>query len=157
MLSRKGPALLTLTIGAALVLTPGVPAQGKKSDSVVKAKATAERPDRAGKQVVTITLEIDPKFYLYANPVGNEDFEDNRTEVTITGKSKPESVKVEYPPGSTKKEKGLQYRIYKDRVTIKAVVTWGKAEPGPLGIAIKVQACDNNRCLLPATIKLTVP
>ena len=45
------PGCLALTVGSAL-------AQAKKSDSVVKATATADKPDAQGKQTVTITLEI---------------------------------------------------------------------------------------------------
>jgi hypothetical protein len=149
-----------MVLAAGLVLAVGqqAPAQGKKSDSVVKAKASADKPGSDGKQVVTIVLEIDPKFHLYANPVGNEDLASSQVVVTITGKAKPQSVKVDYPPGKTKKDSVVgEYKIWEGKVTVKATVQRAKGDTGPLNVAVKVQACDEKKCLLPATIKLSVP
>ncbi len=41
----------------------------KTSADVVKATATADKPDADGKQTVTITLNIEKPWHLYANPV----------------------------------------------------------------------------------------
>ena len=57
MTLRLTTALLALAACLAL-MTTGAVAQGKKSDSVVKATAKATKPE-GGKQTVTITLEID--------------------------------------------------------------------------------------------------
>ena len=131
-------------------------AAGGKSDKVVKATASAGKADSDGKQVVTIVLEVESPFYLYANPVGKEDLEAAQTTVTATGKTK--LVKVDYPAGETKTDKVLgDYKVYKGKVTIKATVRRGKGDTGALGLAVKLQACDNKRCLFPATIKLSVP
>ena len=73
MIVRKFAALALLA-----ALAAPVSAQPKGSDSVVKATATASKPDADGKQTVTITLTIDPKYHLYANPVGNQDFDSNQ-------------------------------------------------------------------------------
>jgi thiol:disulfide interchange protein len=150
----------TLALAAALALVTAGPvlAQGSKSDSVVKATAKADKPGDDGKQTVTITLEVDPEFYIYANPVGNEDFDSNKTAVTVTGKKKPESVKVEYPPGKAVKDSVVgDYKIYQGKVTIKAVVQRAKGDAGELAVEVKLQACNKSKCLLPATIKLPVP
>ncbi len=156
MTQRPFAGLAVLTAGLALLACPAALAQ-KKSDSAVKAKATAGKIDKDGKQVVTITLEIDSKYHLYANPVGQADFADTQTTVTISGKVKPESVKVDYPAGQTKKDKTVgDYKIYKGKVTIKATVQRAKGDTGPLSAAVKVQACTETSCLLPATIKLAV-
>src|SRR5581483_6955016 len=126
-------ALLLAAAGTAL-------AQGNKSDSVVKATAKADKPGDDGKQTVTITLEVDPEFHVYANPVGNDDFDSNKTAVTVTGKKKPESVKVDYPPGKPVKDSVVgDYKIYKGKVTIKAVVQRAKGDDGPLEVAVKLQ------------------
>jgi hypothetical protein len=133
-------------------------AQGTKSDSVVKATAKADKPGDDGKQTLTITLEVDPEYHVYANPVGNEDFDSNKTTVSVTGKKKPESVKVDYPPGKAVKDSVVgDYKIYSGKVTIKAVVQRAKGDDGPLEVAVKLQACSKSKCLLPATIKLPVP
>jgi len=63
---------------------------GIKSDSKVKAKAVVGKAGADGKQTLTITLEIEKGWYIYANPVGDEDFEPNKTRVTVKAKDKVE-------------------------------------------------------------------
>jgi thiol:disulfide interchange protein len=146
---------LLLLVGGLLVAAP-VLAQATKSDSVVKAKVTADKPV-GGKQVVTITLEIDPKYHLYANPVGNPDFEASQVKVDVSSARKLESVKIDYPPGKLKKDATAgDYKEYKGKVTIKANVQRAKDDTGPLTVSIKIQACDDSKCLFPSTIKKTV-
>jgi thiol:disulfide interchange protein len=150
--------LASLLAGLMLLTATPVLAQGLKSDSVVKAKATADKPVE-GKQVVTITLDIDAKYHLYANPVGNPDYEANQVSVDVKGKDKAlQSVKVDYPAGTLKKDSAVgDYKIYKGKVTIKATVQRAKGDAGALEVAIKLQACSEKACLMPATIKATVP
>lgn len=156
MILRCVAMLAAITTG---LLTSAAPvlAQGKKSDSVVKAKATADKP-ADGKQVITITLDIDSNYHIYANPVSNPDNESSQTVVSVTGKAKPDSVKVEYPEGKLIKDSLVgDYKIYKGKVTIKATVQRAKNDDGALEVSIKLQACSKTSCLLPATIKLSVP
>jgi hypothetical protein len=149
----------TLACLAILVGLAGtVLAQGKKSDAVVKVQATADKPGADGKQVVTITLNVDASYHIYANPVGNEDLSEAQTVVSITGKVKPEDVKVEYPAGTLIKDKDVgDYKTYEEKVTIKAHVQRAKGDTGPLEVSVKFQACTSKTCLLPATVKVTVP
>lgn len=157
MRTRRVIGLLLLTAGL-LLAADRASGQAKKSDSVVKAKATAGKIGDDGKQAVTIELSIAKKFHLYANPVGNDDFTSNQTSVSITGKNKLEGVKIDYPEGELVKDKVVgDYKVYKDKATIKATVTRGKGDAGPLTVKIKVQACDATRCLEPGTITLSVP
>ena len=158
MNARKALGLALLAAG--LLLAPGDRSfgQAKKSNSVVKAKAEAGKVGADGKQVVTITLDVDPKFHIYANPVGNDDFSSNETSVSITSKAKLGGVKVDYPAGVVKKDKVLgDYKIYKGKVTIKATVKRAKGDTAPLQVAVKLQACSKKACLTPATVKLSVP
>jgi len=147
-------ALAAVVLAAALASVVGA----RTSDKKVKATATADKAGADGKQVVTITLEIDPAYYIYANPVENAVFEPTKTTVTVTGKNKPESVKIDYPPGEvmTLKEAG-EYKVYKGKVTIKATVQRARGDSGPLEVNVKVYACDKDSCLPPGNIKLTVP
>lgn len=127
-----------------------------KSDKVVKATATASQPDATGKQVVTITLQIDKGWHAYANPVGPKDFPGLPTTVTVDAKSKPQGVSVTYPRGKAEKdERGADYFVYENQAVIKAVVQRAKGDTGPLEVSVRVQACTSKNCLLPATIKLT--
>ncbi|MFO0926312.1 MAG: protein-disulfide reductase DsbD N-terminal domain-containing protein [Gemmataceae bacterium] len=148
---RQGLSLLALAAAALFAVVSPASAQGKKSNDVVKATAVAAKA-ADGKHVVTVTLDVDPKYYIYANPVGNADFEPNQTVVQVTG-GKVE--RVAYPAGEVVKDKIVgDFRIYKGKVTIQATVDRGAA---PLEVAVKLQACSKSACLLPGTVKLSVP
>src|SRR5437588_679821 len=130
----------------------------KKSDAVVKVTASADRPDAEGKQLVTISLAIDKGWHTYANPVGLSDLADVQTTVAITAKTKPDAVKVAYPAGKQIKDKIVgDYNVYEDKAVIKAVVQRPKGDANPPEVTVKLQACSDQKCLLPATVKLTVP
>jgi uncharacterized protein YyaL (SSP411 family) len=130
----------------------------KKSDSLVKAKAEADKIGADGKQTVKVTLNVEKGWHIYANPVGNPDQESAATTVTITGKTKPKDVKVDYPKGKLVKDMLVgNYIVYEGEVVIKAVVERAQGDTGPLEVSVKLQACNESTCLLPATIKLSVP
>lgn len=150
--------LLALALPALIVGGSGTAhAQAKKSDAVVKAAATASKADADGKQTVTITLDIDKSWHLYANPAENEDVASAQTEVSVVSRVKPEEVKIEYPVGKLHKDKFGSYRVYEGKIAIKAHVKRAKGDNGPLEVSIKLQACDARTCLIPATVKLSVP
>jgi uncharacterized protein YyaL (SSP411 family) len=129
---------------------------GSGSDSKVKVTARADKPDADGKQVVTVTLQIDAGWHLYANPVP-EDFPGIPTTVSIEAKVKPQEVKIDYPPGKRVKDATFgDHNIYEGKVDIKATVRRAKGDSGPLEVRVKVQTCSDTKCLAPATVKLTV-
>ncbi len=143
---------------ALLVAATLAAARAVKSDSVVKVTAAATKPDADGNQVITLNLDIKDKYHLYSNPPGNEALEDSQVVVTVAGKEKPEAVKVEYPEGKLVKDAAAgDYRIYEGKVAIKAQVRRARGDTSPLEVGIRVQACDDRGCLLPATIKVQVP
>jgi hypothetical protein len=149
-----------LAVVAVAVAVGGDARAQKSSASVVKATVTADKIVD-GKQVVTITLAVDKGWHLYANPVGYMDFVESQTSLTITGKARPEDVKVEYPAGKERTDKigneKIVYKVYEDTVTIKATVQRAKDDTGPLEVVLKFQACSDKQCLLPATVKVPVP
>lgn len=147
-----------LALGAILVgkVEPAL-AQAKKSDSVVKVEVTADKPDADGKQTLTITLDIDKDWHIYANPVDNEDLTNAQTVISVTSKGKLANVKVMYPAGKLQGEKDEKYKVYEGRVAIKAQVKRANGDNQPLEVAIKLQACDARTCLVPAIIKKEVP
>lgn len=157
------PVLMALVVPACLLvletLRPAAAAQGgTKSESKVKASATADKAGADGKQVVTITLAIDKGWHAYANPVDLQDLTDAQTTVTVTGKGKPEVVKIDYPAGKLKKDAVVgDYKVYEDRVEIKATVRRANGDTNPLDVAVKLQVCSERTCLQPSTVKLTVP
>ena len=154
--------LIMMLLGLAFLigfLGPDAQGQGvKKSDAVVKVTATADKPDADGKQVVSVLLVHESGWHSYANPVGHEDLASVQTTVTIAGKNKFDDVKVDYPPGKLIKDKLVgDYKVFEDKVTIKATVRRAKEDTGPLEVNVKFQACSDKSCLLGATVKLTVP
>jgi DsbC/DsbD-like thiol-disulfide interchange protein len=148
-----------LTVALALLLCDAAPAlaQAKKSDSVVKVDIQADKPDANGSQTITITLDIEKGWHVYANPVENEDLTNAQTVVRVASKSKLENVKVEYPNGKLQQESGEKFKIYEGRVAIKAQVKRARSDNTPLEISITLQACNDKTCLQPVTIKKEVP
>ncbi len=130
-------------------------AEAPKTETVVKISATADKPDDAGNQTVTITLDIDKPWYIYANPVGNDMLAPIQTTVKVL--SKVEDAKITYPPGKLKKDTVGDYSIYEGKMVIKAQVKRVKGDTGPLEYSVKIQACDKDSCLLPATVKKSIP
>lgn len=133
-------------------------AQIKKSDAVVHVTAKGEKPDSDGKQIVTLTIKIDKGWHIYANPVGEESFKSVQTVVTLTGESKVQNAKIEYPPGKTIKDTKLEieYRIYEGTIKIKAVVQRAKGDTGALECGVKVYAETDTTMLMPAIVKVPV-
>jgi uncharacterized protein len=155
-MKRWTPRLAALVIltGAVTSVAADPP---KSSVDVVKATAFADKPDADGKQTVAITLTIAKPWHLYANPVGNKDFLDTQTSVSVNAAMKPTKVEVTFPAGKLQKDAVVgDYKIYEDTVTITAAVVRAKGDTSPLAIEVKINACNDNTCLLPGKIKLDV-
>jgi DsbC/DsbD-like thiol-disulfide interchange protein len=133
--------------------TSAVAAPKKSEDRVKVAVKSAKNAD--GSETISIALTIDKGWHIYANPVGFEDLASAQTTVAIDGKPKPEVLKVEFPAGDLVKDVVGEYKVYHDKVTIKAHVRRG--ESSPLTVAIRFQACDNKSCLQASTVKVNVP
>jgi uncharacterized protein len=159
-MARSSPRCVVGLLGLSAVLlcdAGPVLAQAKKSDSVVKVEAKADKPDADGKQSITITLDIDRPWHVYANPVDNEDLTGAQTVISVASKVKLDDVKVEYPTGKLQKDNDEKFKIYEGKVTIKAQVKRAKGDTSPLEVTIKLQACNDKTCLVPATIKKELP
>ena len=87
-----------------------------------------------------------------------EDFPGLPTAVSVEAKTKPESVKVDYPPGKAVRDKTLKldYHVYEEKADIKVVVQRAKGDTSPLTLNVKVQTCSDKHCLLPSMIQLKV-
>ena len=142
----------------ALLLAQNGPAP--KSDAIVKvaAKLSPEAPGAEGKQVLTLNLEIEDGWHIYANPPGNEDFVSVQTTVDLSSTKPLQAVKVQYPKGKLINDSVVgKYMVYEGKQAIKATVTRAPGDSGPLELTLKFQPCNEKQCLLPATKKLTVP
>lgn len=150
---RKALLMTSVTM-AALALTISLAPAGaaKKSDSVVKVKAKLDKT-AAGKEVVVVNLEIQAGWHLYANPVGNEDFESGQVLVKLGDIP----AKVTYPAGKLVEDPIIgKYKIYEDKVEIRATLD-RPAGKAPLEVSVRLQSCNDKVCLPPATVKVMVP
>ena len=133
----------------------------QRDGSAANAKATirAAARDCCGNgatcnQTVTIALDIDKGWHLYANPVSNDTLTTVQTLVKFPGKE----AKITYPPGKTVKDKVVgDYSTYEGKVTIKAQIKRSGDDKGPLEFTIRIQACNKDSCLATATVKKSVP
>ena len=157
----RGIGLAASILATALLAYTILPvhAQGKKSDSEVKISATQAKPDGKGNQVLTITLEHNKGWHTYANPVGNMDFESNKTVVSLHANGKPAAAKIEYPTGKITKDKVVgDYNVYENKVQIRAAIQRAPGDNSPLEVNVRIIAChEKGICLLPATVKVKVP
>jgi DsbC/DsbD-like thiol-disulfide interchange protein len=128
---------------------------GTKSASKVKATVEASKIEKDGKQTVTITLAIEKGWHLYANPVNNDDQKQAQTTVRVKGKVS--DVRVKYPEGKTHGDKNDKCDIYEGTIKIPVTLTRAVGDTTALEINVALQACNDNTCLLPSTIKLMVP
>ncbi|HEV3236783.1 MAG TPA: protein-disulfide reductase DsbD N-terminal domain-containing protein [Gemmataceae bacterium] len=151
-LRLAGIVTLALVLGISTIS-----AAAKSSADMVKVEASAGKIDADGKQEVTLTLNVEEGWHLYANPVGNEDLTSAQTTVKITGKTVPKDVKIDYPKGKVVEDKTVgNYSTYEGKVVIKAKVSRAKDDTGPLDVTIKLQACNERTCLPPGSVKVKV-
>ncbi len=151
--------LALLSLATSLLFAPSlVAADFRESKDAVKISATADKPNAEGTQTVTITIDIQQPWHLYANPVRNEDIVGSQTVVKLSGKNiKPDDVKIKYPEGRETKDKDAgTYWIYQGKVEITATVRRAKDDTSPLDLSVQLSACDESKCLLPSTVKMTV-
>jgi len=140
------------------------------SSDFVKAKVDSTKPDKNGRQEITIRLKIPKGCYIYANPVGVQLLENDHTTVFVKGKTTTPSFVVYYPKGTKIKNDFIgnysptiapqksknnpctkikndfigNYSVYQKRVTIKVIVSWKDNTPVPLEGHIFLKAVDQN-------------
>ena len=147
-------ALLLATL--ALETNAGGKAVRIDSTSKVKATVTATPVGADGKQVVTLMLDIDKGWHLYANPTENKTTEPARTIVTVKAKNKL-TAQVQYPVGKVYVHAGDTYKIYQGHVILPVQIQRPLGDTSPLEVIVNVSACDADACLLPGTIRLSIP
>jgi len=127
-----------------------------KSDSVVKVTADAGKTVN-GEQKVEVTIDIQAPWHVYANPVKSKLLMGAETTITFLSGGKKLTAKIDYPKGKLIEDAAVgDYLTWEGKVIIAAIVQREATDVGPLDITIKLQACDDKRCLLPGTVKLSV-
>jgi DsbC/DsbD-like thiol-disulfide interchange protein len=135
-----------------------LPAQRPTIADKVKITAAGTKPDASGKQVITVTLNIEKGWVIYANPVGNGDYKLEECKVTVTSKAKLAGVKISYPPSKVVQNRLVgNYNIWENKVIVTAIVTRDQDDTGPLTVAVSLHGFTDVLGLLPAEVTLTVP
>lgn len=133
----------------------------KRLPPAVAVEAKADKPDTDGNQLVTVTLRIRERHYLFAPlHLQPKDFPP-RPDVTVAvdAGEKPLSAKVEYPLGRKISDNIVgDYYIYEGTVTIKAHIVRVKGDTSPLNVVVEYMPFDAAGCRFPReTVKRSVP
>lgn len=158
---RFFPLVTVATAGVAFLLLSASPhdvqAGGKKIESQAKLASSAGKIGSDGKQIVTITMEINKDWYAYANPVKNEDLEAAQTIVKITAGAKLQKVDIFYPAGKQKTIDKDKFHIYEGKVEITATVQRAAGDTSPLTVDVQFSTCNvKGICLPTENVKLVV-
>ena len=115
----------------------------KTPKDYVKATVTATKIED-GKQSATITITIAKDWYIYANPVKNDDFKKTQTVVNVKAKKDLANVKIEYPPGKIHEDKIMgNYSVYEEKVVIPVTVQRAAGDVSPLEVEVIFNTCSN--------------
>ena len=132
------------------------PPENPKSSADVTAVSLALGASKDGVQSFAVTVAVAKPWHIYANPPLGKELGGSATVVEILVDGKAVEAKLEYPPGEVHADKGGNYRIYAGTVTIRGSVKRADDGKGALTARVKLIACKEGNCLLPATIKAGV-
>lgn len=98
-------------------------AAGNRTADHVKVALTAKQFGLDGKVKVTVTLDVEDGYYIYANPVGTKELDHVQAKVEVLSEGKPVSLEAAYPPATKTIQNQLvgAYHIYTGTVVIEAV------------------------------------
>ena len=100
-------------------------------------------------------MKVQKPWHIYANPVQHDDLEPAATVVNVRAGDKKVNAAVKYPDGKVEKgPDGKPYRTYEGEAVITATID-GKDVDG-LEVRLTAMACDSERCLAKATIRIPV-
>jgi hypothetical protein len=146
--------VLLLTVAGALAS----PALGQGSLTKITVKTSASKPDAKGFEEITLDIDIDKGWHIYANAPRHDQVESNKTVVSIVA-PKVEEVTIKYPDGQIRKdtdgEKEIEYRVYEG--TVRVTVRLKRIEANPLEVHLLVYACNKSVCLPKGLMKLKIP
>jgi hypothetical protein len=144
------------------VAQQAAPAARKKKPEIVTADAlvNVEKLPAAGKCRLLVRLKIEDGWHVNTNPAQPNYL--IPTVVTLKSKLGSKLGTVKYPPGKRTKLEGIDEELtaYADRVSFLAELdvpaeAAGKMEE--LAIEVKYQACNDEQCLRPTSLKIVLP
>lgn len=142
-----------------LVAQADPPSPKKKDDKVkVEAHLSVDKLPPGGECQVLIRLTVESGWHINTNPAKPKEFV--ATEITIIGKQGTKLAELKYPKGKPMHMQDFDEDVwvYDGKVDVRGKLQIPAAAAGKsedVDIIVKYQACDDKRCLLPATVKLT--
>lgn len=128
-------------------------AQAQSSDKKVKTEFSISKIGADGKQTITITLTPEKGWYVYANPVGNEDLTSSQTVVSVSVKGKV-ATKINYPAGQVVMDKVVgDYKVHKMPAVITVDIERAVGDNNPIDVSVRFMSCNGAVCLQPSTVK----
>ena len=114
---------------------------------------------------MTITLEIEKGWSVFANPIENERFVSWQTVVSLKPTMKPTSLKIEYPRGKVYTDPlapETNCRYYDGEIEIKAFLQRSPGDKGPIEVEVVFvargeTAPGQTTFLFPRQLKVKVP
>lgn len=126
----------------------------------VKVTAQLGPLNETNEQTLTVTLEIDKGWHIYAHKPGIPGL--IGTTVTTTAEPQLQVLEVKYPEGTEVRDEVLNatYRQYAGatqiQLRLRRVISQGKRDVTPLSVLVRFQCCNEKTCLPPQTLKLNV-
>ncbi len=132
------------------------PAFRDSGDVVTLSTGRTELAVPAGAPIrLTVTLDIDPRWHLYAH----EDSTFYGIDLELPEEHPLQEVRIDYPAGESAEFFGQQVLVLNGRheiafaATVPSEMVAGEYE---ITLTLAVQACDHTRCLAPAFLPVTL-
>ena len=155
-------ALLLAEKGGLRGESPSLPDQTatapKQSADVVQLKLSA-KPPVEGRQRITATISIAAPWHIYAQPPENPELAMSATRIEVYRGNSRVNAEITFPRGEPVRDAVAgEYRVYRGQIMIPIdLPAAAKNEQDKLEVRLTVIACQEGRCLLPSTIRATLP
>ena len=154
-----GASALAVLLAASVWGQAGAPADAaKKKDEKVKVEAhlSVDKLPAGDKCQILIRLTIEPGWHINAVPASPNTF---KTQVEFKGKLGTKLTDMKFPKGKLLRLMDLDepVSVYDGKVDIRGVLEVPELAGGQteeMEIAVKYQACNDEKCLIPTTVKL---
>ncbi len=151
----KNKVLLFLFISTLLL---SATALAQSSASVVKVSAGGAKVKRGGSAVATVTLDISDGYHINSNRPGDANL--RATALKIAPLPGFTFGAVTYPKGKSEKFafSAKPLSVYEGKTVLKFTVRAGASAGSQTAKGkLSIQACNNELCLRPQTVDVTIP
>jgi uncharacterized protein YyaL (SSP411 family) len=135
---------------------PNLEPQVVQARTVVQQKKVAA----GGEIQFEVAIDIEREWHIYAN--GSSSPQYSPTVLEVTSALPLKNIDIQYPRPRNYQPDGVDesVSVYSDRGQIRVTATLDPSAPigaGEIQLSLRYQACNDQRCLAPKTIKMTIP